>query len=247
MDLDNEDKNDETKDFNDEGTDDIGVEDTQEYFPTAKGKGYFARLTSIAHLNLPAEFYQDARRLDEQEGTPPIGIDDAINPNGVSLISCKYDDRVHTAGNYTGIVKFIGFTHFDNSQLIGLELDAWNPNGHDGTIHGQDYYRCQPGRGMFVRPEGIVENLGSSNVDDQVNIDDYVLLCTGKCGIIRFKGQTKKCQSILLGIELDCATSSSSNGHDGSIEGIKYFQCKDKHGIFVKPCDVIKIFLPTPA
>ena len=51
-------------------------------------------------------------------------------------------------------------------------------------------------------------------------------------------------KSIMVGIELDC---QSPIGNNGSIDGITYFQCKNKHGTFVKPCHVVKVFLSIPA
>jgi len=53
-------------------------------------------------------------------------------------------------------------------------------------------------------------------------------------GNVRFNGETKFAPGIWIGIELDDAVGRN----DGNVQGVQYFDCKDKHGIFVRPSQV---------
>lgn len=57
-----------------------------------------------------------------------------------------------------GIVRFIGTTHFSTGHWIGIELDD-DSGKNDGTVQGQRYFDCPPGRGMFVRPDTLSKTL----------------------------------------------------------------------------------------
>ena len=49
-------------------------------------------------------------------------------------------------------------------------------------------------------------------------------------GVIRFIGETEFARGEWIGVELD-----NNNGkNDGSVNGMKYFTCEDKHGLFVR-------------
>nr|XP_048277750.1 kinesin-like protein KIF13B isoform X2 [Myodes glareolus] len=51
----------------------------------------------------------------------------------------------------TGIVRYIGPTDFQEGTWIGVELDL--PSGkNDGSIGGKQYFKCNPGYGLLVRP-----------------------------------------------------------------------------------------------
>ncbi|CAK9010637.1 Protein phosphatase 2C and cyclic nucleotide-binding/kinase domain-containing protein [Includes: Probable protein phosphatase 2C 19 (AtPP2C19) [Durusdinium trenchii] len=51
----------------------------------------------------------------------------------------------------TGTVRYFGTTEFKAGNWVGLELDS-QLGKHDGTIDGKAYFKCQPGHGLFVRP-----------------------------------------------------------------------------------------------
>ncbi|XP_036054512.1 kinesin-like protein KIF13B isoform X1 [Onychomys torridus] len=56
--------------------------------------------------------------------------------------------------NKTGIVRYIGPTDFQEGTWIGVELDL--PSGkNDGSIGGKQYFRCNPGYGLLVRPSRV--------------------------------------------------------------------------------------------
>ncbi|KAI1495321.1 CAP-Gly domain-containing protein [Biscogniauxia mediterranea] len=52
------------------------------------------------------------------------------------------------------IVRFVGQTHFAVGDWIGVELDD-ESGKNDGSVQGERYFDCSPGKGMFVRPMAV--------------------------------------------------------------------------------------------
>ena len=158
--------------------------------------------------------------------------------NGLEL---NVGDRVQLTKNRKGTIRFIGKTHFSPDIRIGVELDDWFPNGHDGQVGNKRYFRCKHKYGIFVPETGVLSKLDDIGVNKTLKIDigNKVKLGDGRQGTIRFIGKTKIVIGTLVGIELD---SAEPNGNDGSLGGTKYFECAHKHGTFVKPRDVVKVF-----
>ncbi|CAM9304307.1 unnamed protein product [Chrysoparadoxa australica] len=64
----------------------------------------------------------------------------------------RVGDPVKTQYGKTGVVKFIGETHFQNQEQslwCGMELDE-RIGRHDGAVNGIRYFQCMPDRGLFV-------------------------------------------------------------------------------------------------
>uniref|UniRef100_H0UWW4 Kinesin family member 13B n=1 Tax=Cavia porcellus TaxID=10141 RepID=H0UWW4_CAVPO len=56
--------------------------------------------------------------------------------------------------NKTGVVRYIGPTDFQEGTWVGVELDL--PSGkNDGSIGGKQYFKCNPGYGLLVRPARV--------------------------------------------------------------------------------------------
>jgi CAP-Gly domain len=66
--------------------------------------------------------------------------------------------RVQYSDGRQGVVRFIGTTHFSTGQWIGIELDD-DTGKNDGSVQGQRYFDCSPGRGIFVRPDTVAKTL----------------------------------------------------------------------------------------
>lgn len=63
----------------------------------------------------------------------------------------KEGEYVTVGTNKTGIVRYIGPTDFQEGTWVGVELDL--PSGkNDGSIGGKQYFRCNPGYGLLVKP-----------------------------------------------------------------------------------------------
>ncbi|KAL7737375.1 hypothetical protein ACLKA6_012985 [Drosophila palustris] len=57
--------------------------------------------------------------------------------------------------NTSGVVSFVGTTHFQPGAWIGVELDT--PTGkNDGTVQGITYFQCKPKHGIFVRADKLL-------------------------------------------------------------------------------------------
>ena len=74
------------------------------------------------------------------------------------------------------------------------------------------------------------------------NIGDRVIV-GGKKGIVRYIGRTQFAKGLWTGVELE----SPSGKNNGSIEGVKYFTCAPRHGLFSPASKVVVIpaSLPT--
>lgn len=62
----------------------------------------------------------------------------------------------------------------------------------------------------------------------EIESGDRVIVAGQRKGTVRFVGETKFAPGIWYGIELDRAAGKN----DGSVSGVKYFNCKMKHGVF---------------
>ncbi|XP_039444480.1 kinesin-like protein KIF13B isoform X3 [Culex pipiens pallens] len=57
--------------------------------------------------------------------------------------------------NTSGVISFVGGTHFQGGTWIGVELDT--PTGkNDGTVQGIQYFSCRPKHGIFVRVDKLI-------------------------------------------------------------------------------------------
>ncbi|XP_078346704.1 CAP-Gly domain-containing linker protein 3-like isoform X2 [Oculina patagonica] len=67
-------------------------------------------------------------------------------------------------------------------------------------------------------------------------IGDNVMVAGQKNGVVRFIGRTQFATGMWLGIELDQPVGKN----DGSVSGVRYFDCKPSHGVFAPPSKVNK-------
>uniref|UniRef100_A0A8B9FZA3 Kinesin family member 13B n=1 Tax=Amazona collaria TaxID=241587 RepID=A0A8B9FZA3_9PSIT len=73
----------------------------------------------------------------------------------------KEGEYVTVGANKTGTVRYIGPTDFQEGTWVGVELDL--PSGkNDGSIGGKQYFRCNPGYGLLVKPGRVKKATGSA-------------------------------------------------------------------------------------
>merc|ERR1712228_1082683 len=77
-------------------------------------------------------------------------------------VKAKYRYRIDDGR--IGICKYRGRPHFAKAHedWIGLMIE-FGDGVHDGTVDGQKYFRCAPKKGIMVRPQRIIEDMGKPN------------------------------------------------------------------------------------
>ncbi|ORX71642.1 hypothetical protein DL89DRAFT_321907 [Linderina pennispora] len=67
------------------------------------------------------------------------------------------------------------------------------------------------------------------HVDDRCQVE--VLGSGTRLGAVRFVGKTQFRPGYWVGVEFDEPTGK----HDGTVDGVRYFECRNQHGSFVRP------------
>ncbi|TMW40766.1 hypothetical protein DOY81_014152 [Sarcophaga bullata] len=76
-----------------------------------------------------------------------------LYPNG--LLLANRESVLIRPYNTSGIISYVGTTHFQKGTWIGVELDT--PTGkNDGSVQGIQYFQCKPKHGMFVRFDKLI-------------------------------------------------------------------------------------------
>lgn len=110
-------------------------------------------------------------------------------------------EHVTVGTNKSGMVRYIGPTDFADGIWVGVELDA--PTGkNDGSVGGRQYFRCNPGYGVLVRPDRVSrgggakrrgENRPSGNFfGSSPNLAALTVLAKGERGGITRRGENRK-------------------------------------------------------
>lgn len=81
---------------------------------------------------------------------------------------------------------------------------------------------------FILRPGLRVRSPDTNASARQLSLGDRVLVAGQRKGIIRFIGQTQFAPGIWYGVELDQAVGKNN----GSVAGVRYFECAIGHGIF---------------
>ncbi|EHH28386.1 Kinesin-like protein GAKIN, partial [Macaca mulatta] len=78
-------------------------------------------------------------------------LSDALGPG---LDAAAEGEFVTVGAHKTGVVRYVGPADFQEGTWVGVELDL--PSGkNDGSIGGKQYFRCNPGYGLLVRPNRV--------------------------------------------------------------------------------------------
>ncbi|KFP54287.1 Kinesin-like KIF13B, partial [Cathartes aura] len=114
---------------------------------------------------------------EQQEGEKSMSAARGLNHNGSEMAEEKLEvtsdsedaneipewlkegEYVTVGANKTGTVRYIGPTDFQEGTWVGVELDL--PSGkNDGSIGGKQYFRCNPGYGLLVKPGRVKKATG---------------------------------------------------------------------------------------
>ncbi|KAF2115606.1 dynein associated protein-domain-containing protein [Lophiotrema nucula] len=66
----------------------------------------------------------------------------------------KVGQTIETNDGRQGIIRFVGDIHVAEGHFLGVELPTATGK-NDGSVQGERYFQCAPGRGLFVRPSGV--------------------------------------------------------------------------------------------
>ncbi|XP_028588240.2 centrosome-associated protein 350 isoform X8 [Podarcis muralis] len=84
---------------------------------------------------------------------------------------------------------------------------------------------------------GSISKTEEENILRGFNIGDRVLVSNIQPGTLRFKGLTEFARGFWAGVELD----KPEGNNNGTYNGVQYFNCKEKHGLFAPPQKISRI------
>uniref|UniRef100_A0A671L8E5 Kinesin-like protein KIF13B n=1 Tax=Sinocyclocheilus anshuiensis TaxID=1608454 RepID=A0A671L8E5_9TELE len=103
----------------------------------------------------------------------------------------KVGGRVTVGSNKSGTVRYIGPTHFSEGIWVGVELDT--PSGkNDGSVEGHQYFRCNPGYGVLVRPDRLTRREASKRHTENRRSGEFSQQLRGGAGTAIQKGDNRK-------------------------------------------------------
>ncbi|ETO32396.1 hypothetical protein RFI_04722, partial [Reticulomyxa filosa] len=96
----------------------------------------------------------------------------------------------------------------------------------------------QVGERKKTTRRGVNKNKGQNKSETgDYAVDDRVELTENRKGVIKYIGKVHFAKDVRYGIELD---EASAKGHNGTVGGQPYFECKNNHGTFVAKEMIIK-------
>ncbi|XP_067625084.1 restin homolog isoform X3 [Eurosta solidaginis] len=171
--------------------------------------------------------------------------------------------KVWVGGIRPGQIAYIGETHFAPGDWAGIVLDEPNGKNDGcvaGKRYFQcepkrgifsrltrltltplsgahtptsPFGKMSPDRSRTVSPTASVRSsFLRSPGKNGLTVGDRVIVSSGfgsRPGILRYLGETQFAVGNWCGVELD----EPSGKNDGSVDGVKYFECKPKYGVFV--------------
>ena len=183
---------------------------------------------------------QQQARPQPTKQTPPAEEGEAANGEQ----ALELGDRVLANGKH-GVLAFLGTTQFAKGNWAGIVLDSLDGK-NNGSVNGVQYFECEPNRGLFAKQEKIkfvskgvppsshqswpAQAAPASANQLQFKVGDTVIVDGQKEGMVGFIGTTQFAKGVWAGIILE--TPEGKN--DGSVSGVKYFECGVNHGLFTR-------------
>ena len=78
----------------------------------------------------------------------------------------KINYRYRLDDNRICLCRFIGIPLFAQSgtEYVGMGVEYNGSGEHNGSVQNKSYFRCRDGKGIFVRPYRIIEDLGINTI-----------------------------------------------------------------------------------
>ncbi|XP_054084028.1 restin homolog isoform X4 [Zeugodacus cucurbitae] len=171
--------------------------------------------------------------------------------------------KVWVGGIRPGQIAYIGETHFAPGDWAGIVLDEPNGKNDGCVAGKRYFQceprrgifsrltrltlaplsgantptsplaKMSPDRSRTVSPTASIRSsFLRSPGKNGLTVGDRIIVSSGfgsRPGILRYLGETQFASGNWCGVELD----EPSGKNDGSVDGIKYFECKPKYGVFV--------------
>ena len=134
-----------------------------------------------------------------------------------------------------GIIKFIGCLHGKEDLYYGVDLTYIGKhkfNNNTGSIKDIEYFKTSDGKNGRLCKFKTISYYKLTPQSIKLTIGNKVYVDSAYCdGIIKYIGIPPDKSEVYIGVELeedngDCDGTYKSNG-------AKYFQCKDKCGIYI--------------
>ncbi|NXP87082.1 CE350 protein, partial [Passerina amoena] len=185
-------------------------------------EGSSSRKQASAEETLPGDYYRD-----DFEGS-------LLSANGKSLREQSQhtqasQSRSTSLGSDGEISECLSDRSLSGSMHSERLLELKSPtelmkNAERRDVEQEQAPACSP----LWASASITEEADSLS---NFNIGDRVLVSKVQPGTLRFKGLTKFAKGFWAGVELD----KPEGNNNGTYDDIKYFDCREKHGIFAPP------------
>lgn len=114
-------------------------------------------------------------------------------------------------------------TNANNDANTG-DLEMLPPTEQDQDDEGSEYSSSFP----------VDDSNESQDPLFSFNIEDRVLVCNSRQGILKYKGSTAFADGFWAGVALD----TPNGNHNGTFRGVKYFTCEKSCGVLVRAEDI---------
>eukprot|EP00483_Globobulimina_turgida_P003601 UN03607 len=136
------------------------------------------------------------------------------------------------------IVRFIGCIERQIGTFYGVPLNEKNQNINLNQFQNMNE-NVATSNGLYFVKRKDIQTFEACNNSLRVTVGDIVNVINKNChGIIRYIGTTEfKPDVIWYGIQLERPLGKNN----GTVQGIKYFICEKKYGIFVRAQSIEKL------
>eukprot|EP01084_Bolivina_argentea_P079212 143719_1 len=145
-------------------------------------------------------------------------------------------DRVKLRNNnLKGTVQFIGEIKGKYGIWYGIELDK-KKGETNGSLRNVSYFNTKRNKGIFVKQHAILNTIRRNHNAPRCSVGDTVKIKKFGCNAtVRYIGNTDFKQGTWYGVELN----KPKGKNNGTVNNRLYFECKYKHGAFVKAQSIV--------